>query len=221
MAARIFRAKLQTVTGKNFVYITMPFSVEKEFRMRGRVPVAGTLDGVPFRSSVFPAMGRLRKGLVGKHFLVVNQRMRKALGKRPGGTVKVMIYLDTKARTVEIPPEFKRLLVSEGMLETFNSLPYTQRKEYVLWVERSKTPEARERRLKMILLAMKRRKARAAEKPAPAVSSRATLPRRPKKAAATPAQRKTKAGPSAHSPGHQSNGKKSLPKSQPKKSPLK
>jgi len=74
MAARIFRAKLQTVSGQDFVYITPPFSVEKVFRSRGRVPVAGSLDGVQFRSSVFPAMGRLKKGLAGKHFLVANQR---------------------------------------------------------------------------------------------------------------------------------------------------
>jgi len=155
-------------------------------------------------------MGRLRKGLAGKHFLVVNQRMRNALGKRPGSTVKVMIYLDTKARTVEIPPELKQLLASGGLLETFHPLPYTQRKEYVLWVERAKSPETRERRLKMILLAMKRRKARAAAKPAPVVSAPSARPRSPKKTGPALKQRKSKVKQkSAVKSRQQSNGRKS------------
>ena len=211
MAARVFSAKLQTVSDRNFVYITIPFSIEKVFRRTGRVPVAGTIDKLEFRSSVFPALGRLKKtGLEGKHFLVVNQAMRKALKKRPGSTVKVVIDLDTRKRPVEIPAELKRRLTREGLLKTFNPLPYTQRKEYVLWVEEAKSPEARERRLKMLLLAMSRMRARrepAARQPASTVPSRSVPLHSPEeRALARLEQRKSKVAT-----GRAAKGKKKAP----------
>lgn len=176
MATRVFSAKLRTLPDRDFVYVTIPFSIAKVFRRKGRVPVVGRIDKVEFRSSVFPATSRLKKaGLaVDQHFLVVNQAMRKALKKRPGRTVKVVINLDIRKRTLEIPAGLKQRLGSEGLLKTFSSLPYTQRREYVRWVEEAESAETRERRLRMILLAMRRRQARSGrgkESPGPAGSA--------------------------------------------------
>jgi Domain of unknown function (DUF1905)/Bacteriocin-protection, YdeI or OmpD-Associated len=182
---RVFNAKLQTVGGKNIAYIVIPFSVEQVFQKKGRVPVSGSIDKVIFRSSVFPAAGMLKQpGMAGKHFLVVNAEMRKALGKHPGRSVKVSIKLDTRKRTVNMPSELKRRLASEGLLNVFNPLPYTQRKEYVAWVVQAQKPETRERRVQMILGSMKRRQIRSASsvmKTKPTVKARRSSTARRKK----------------------------------------
>ena len=71
-----FRALVERGEG-SVCAISIDFDVEKAFGKRGRVPVRGTLNGAPFRGSLFP-MG-------GCHFMVVNRHLREAAGVSGGG----------------------------------------------------------------------------------------------------------------------------------------
>lgn len=65
-----------------------------------------------------------------------------------GETVDAEVSLDEAPRTVAIPEDPLAALVSEPELKTkFESLPYTQRRELVEWVEQAKRPETRQRRI--------------------------------------------------------------------------
>ena len=134
-------------------FLIVPFDAVKTFGKKGRIAVTGTIDSVPFRSSIFPAMGMLKKpGLTGKHFMVVNRQMRAALGKGAGDTVTVVMDLDTKPRTVRVPKDFREALERRGLLKNFQHLAYTHRKEYAEWIREAKKPETRARRLEQALV---------------------------------------------------------------------
>ena len=151
-----FRALVNRREGGDVCSIDIPFDVERTFGARGRVPVRGTLNGAPFRSSVFRMGG-------GCHFMVVNRRMREAAGVSGGETVPVVLERDTEPRTVAPPADFARALEgTEGARAAWDKLSYTHRREHVEHIEEAKKPETRRRRVEksVALLAAGKREAR-------------------------------------------------------------
>lgn len=121
--------------------ICVPFDVLKVFGTRARVPVRGTIDGFPYRSSIFP-MGE------GKHYMVVNGKVRAGANLKGGETVSVTMERDEEPRTVEPSADFARALEgSKQARSTWEGLSYTHRREYAEWIEEAKKPETRARRI--------------------------------------------------------------------------
>ncbi|MBF8963415.1 YdeI/OmpD-associated family protein [Pontibacter sp. FD36] len=55
--------------------------------------------------------------------------------------------IDRKSRTVEVPQDLREALESAGLLETFEKLAFTHRKEHVLAIQEAKRPETRANRI--------------------------------------------------------------------------
>ena len=122
--------------------IRVPFDVQKVFGTRARVPVRGTINGFPFRSSIFPMGGE------GCHFMAVNRETREGAGIRGHETVSVVMERDDEPRAVAPPADFLRALKADkAARETWERLSYTHRKEHVRAVEGAKRPETRARRI--------------------------------------------------------------------------
>jgi hypothetical protein len=134
-----FRALVERGEG-SVCAIHVDFDVEKTFGTRGRVPVRGTLNGAPYRGSLFPMGGR--------HFLVINRHLRAAAGVSGGETVPVRMERDTEERVITPPADFARALkANKEARATWDKLSYTHRREHVEHLEDAKQPETRQRRL--------------------------------------------------------------------------
>lgn len=136
-----FRAVINRKEGGEVCSIDIPFDVEKTFGARNRVPVRGTLNGAPFRSSVFKMGGDC-------HFMVVNRGLRAAAGVSGGETVPVTMERDTEERRIEPPADFARALKGDKEARAvWDKLSYTHRREHVEHIEGAKKPETRQRRI--------------------------------------------------------------------------
>jgi len=138
---QVFDAELELQGTDGGVFITIPFSVPEVFGTGGQLHVRGTIDGFPFRLTLAPTPE-------GEHTMVVRKEIRNAIDKTWGATVHVVLAPDTEERAVEIPDDLARALESNGLRPAFEKLAYTHRKEYARWIERTKKPETRMKRLR-------------------------------------------------------------------------
>ena len=139
-----FKVKLEAVE-QGGVFFTLPKKESTKFGVRGRVPVVGTINGFPFRSSIFPVGD-------GTHYMAVNRAVRDGAGVAAGDRVKVSMEADTAPRTVAIPPDLARALSkSKQARALFDKQSYTHRKEHVQWIEAAKRPETRARRIEQVV----------------------------------------------------------------------
>jgi Domain of unknown function (DUF1905)/Bacteriocin-protection, YdeI or OmpD-Associated len=121
-------------------WLNAPFDVVKVFGTRSRVPVRGTINGFPFRSSLMP-MG-------GCHGMAVNKTMRDGAGVAAGDTVSIVIERDEGERIVAVPPLLKRELAkSKTAQANWQKLSFTNQKEIALSITGAKQEETRLRRL--------------------------------------------------------------------------
>jgi len=134
-----FKATIQPGIGGG-AGVIFPYNVEAEFGTKARVPVCATLAGVPYR-------GSLVKCGPEAHMLGVLKGIREQIGKGPGDVIEVVLWKDEAERTVEIPAEFGALMKKTGLLESFEKLSYTHRKEYCRWISEAKKEETRQARL--------------------------------------------------------------------------
>ena len=145
-----FKIKLLGQAGSEVAALKPPFDVVEVFQRKGRVPVKGTINGFPFRSSLM----NMGEG----HMMVVNAQLRAGAKCRGGDTVDVLMELDGDERTVEVPAYLKKIINSDAKAQEFwPTLSFTHQKEYVREIESAKRPETREKRIANMMEALRKR----------------------------------------------------------------
>lgn len=135
-----FRVFLESEEGHEVCGFGVPFDVEKTFGTRARVPVRGTVNGFPFRGSLFPMGGR--------HIMVVNRHLRAGAKVKGGDTASVVMERDTEPRVITPPADLARALkANKDANALWDKLSYTHRREYVEAIEDARKPETRQRRI--------------------------------------------------------------------------
>ncbi|HVX24562.1 MAG TPA: YdeI/OmpD-associated family protein [Candidatus Saccharimonadales bacterium] len=130
-----------TDAGGNNHFIPFPYDLKETYGVGNLVPFKATFDGrVEYRGSL-AKMGRPEA------MVMLRSDVFADIGKQAGDTVEVVVELDDKPREVIVPEDAKAALKSADLLEYFEGLAYTHRKEYVRWVEEAKKPETRANRI--------------------------------------------------------------------------
>jgi Domain of unknown function (DUF1905)/Bacteriocin-protection, YdeI or OmpD-Associated len=143
-----FKVKLEGVPGMEVAALRAPFDVVETFGTRTRVPVRGTINGFPYRSSLMP--------MDGCHRMVVNREIREGAGVRAGETVKVVMERDEAPRTVTPPPSLKKELVKNKTAQAnWTKLAFTHKKEMARSIVEAKQEETRARRLAKVMDVLK------------------------------------------------------------------
>ena len=130
-----FEAEIRSGGGGG-AYVLFPYDIQKEFGVKGRVPVTTTIDGEPYTGSL------VKYGLP-QHMLPVLKGVREKVRKNVGDTVTVILKQDTTERTVEIPDDFKKALKLAKVEVAFKKMAYSHQKEYVKAIIDAKRPETR------------------------------------------------------------------------------
>jgi hypothetical protein len=139
-----FRTKLKGSADYSRAALKFPFAVKQIFGTIARVPVRGTINGFPFRSSLMP-MG-------GCHYMVINRTMREGAGVKAGDTVAVVMERDTAPRVVAVPAALKKELAKNTAAHAhWKKYSFTHQKEMARALTGAKQEETRARRLARIM----------------------------------------------------------------------
>jgi hypothetical protein len=149
MAQYKFKVKLIGQEGTSIAALKPPFDVVEVFQRKSRVPVKGTINGFPFRSS----LSNMGEG----HMMPVNAQLRAGAHCKGGDTVDVVLELDEDERKVEVPAYLKKIINSDAQAKEFwPKLSFTHQKEYVREIDGAKRPETREKRIATMMQALRK-----------------------------------------------------------------
>lgn len=126
--------------GKTATGIRIPEDVVTELGGGKRPKVKATLNGYSYRTSI---------GSMGGHFMLpVSAEVRENAGVAAGEDVTLELELDEAPRTVEIPADLaKALSKSKKAKAFFETISYSNKRWYVLWLESAKKAETRAARV--------------------------------------------------------------------------
>ena len=143
-----FTAKIEPGPGGG-TFVTFPYDVEQEFGVKGRVPVKVSFEGVAYSGSLMQCGGQ-------QHMLGILKAIREQTGKQLGDMVRVQLWRDESERTVEVPSDLASMIDKYGLRGFFDSLSFTNRKEYCHWITEAKKEETRAARLTKSIEMMRR-----------------------------------------------------------------
>jgi uncharacterized protein YdeI (YjbR/CyaY-like superfamily) len=140
--SKTFRAALEPLRSNrlNWTIARLPFSVEKTWKTRGILKVHVSINGLEYRTSLFPT----RKG---EHFVLVNKKMQKAARITLGSVATFTVRPDLSPRQLELPRELEEALNEDKALRKwFDRLSYSIRKWLSDIVAEGKSAETRRKR---------------------------------------------------------------------------
>ncbi len=106
--------------------------------------VKGTLDSHTIQKTAILPVGQ------GNFILPLNATMRKAIGKKNGDKIKVVLEEDSRILTLS-PDLMECLLEDPEAMKFFNSLPMSHRQYYSKWIESAKTAPTKTKRIVMAM----------------------------------------------------------------------
>ncbi len=145
MARATFDAELvPSARGSGGHLVVIPPDVVSALGGGGRIPVAATFNGAPYRGSIVSMGGRMMLG--------VTKAVMSAAGASVGDTLHVVVSNDEQPREVEVPDDLAATLRADrAARERFDALSFTRRRELAVSIAEAQRPDTRARRLERAL----------------------------------------------------------------------
>ncbi len=135
-------------TNETGTLIEIPGELLAALGTKKRLPVHATLNNVAYRTTVAVYDGR--------YYLPVRKEIREAAGLTVNDPVTVTLVADTEPRTVELPNDLAQAFAADREAQTaFERLSFTNRKEYVAWIQDAKRAETRSNRIAKTVLMLR------------------------------------------------------------------
>ena len=136
-----FEAKLEDVGHQ--IILRMPEEASAQLPSRGQVAITGEMNHHGFQTVLEPDG---RKG----HWFRVDKNLQEALGVRAGDTVTLEIQPTKRWPEPEIPRDFSTALArASDIRELWQSITPMARWEWVRWINATKNPATRQRRVEV------------------------------------------------------------------------
>jgi uncharacterized protein YdeI (YjbR/CyaY-like superfamily) len=124
----------------------IPDEILERLGTNRRAPLKVTINGYTYRSTATAVNGECR--------VVFPQADREGAGVKAGDEVDVTLELEVGKREVELPVELQDALAAANLLEKFESLTYSKRREFARQVAEAKAAETKLKRVAKVLEAL-------------------------------------------------------------------
>jgi hypothetical protein len=125
------------------VIVRLPEAASAELPSRGQVAVVGTLNGQEFETVVEP------DGMRG-HWISLGEQLRGSLGLGDGDAVELELEATKDWPEPAVPDDLRAALDdAPDLAETWSDITPMARWEWVRWVNATKNPQTRERRVEV------------------------------------------------------------------------
>jgi hypothetical protein len=155
MSTQTIRFDALLYSNQGQVILKLPAPASKKLPSRGQVAVQGSLNGSPFQTVLEP------DGDFG-HWMKVDARLRKAAGVSSGETATIEVEPIKEWPEPSIPPDLKSALSGspEKVRDLWKAITPMARWEWVRWVNETRNPETRKRRVQVSISKLKSGKRR-------------------------------------------------------------
>ena len=121
----------------------------RPFKVRGYIPVRGTINGKSFTQTLVPIGG-------GKHRLFINGGMRTSAAVDVGSWISVTLRVNTQVREVPMPPDLAaRLRKNPKASRAWESLTPSRQKEIKRYLNSARRPETLARNIERTMALLK------------------------------------------------------------------
>jgi hypothetical protein len=148
-----FDATLSTID--KWTILRLPEKASKVLASRGQVAVRGTVNGHEFQTVVEP------DGSFG-HWIKVDRTLQRLAAARAGDTATVELEPVKEWPEPRVPPDLKSALAAapETIKEMWKDITPMARWEWVRWVNETRSPDTRRRRVEVTISKMQHGKRR-------------------------------------------------------------
>jgi hypothetical protein len=149
MSAINFETKLFKIN--DWTILRLPEDASAKLPSRGMTMVAGTINGVPFKTMLEPD-GRYGPGKKPSHWFAPSKKLLDAAKATAGDNVQVSLEPTKEWIEPEVPEDVKKALSSSPKAEgLWKDITPLARWDWVRWVRAVKTEETRKKHLEVML----------------------------------------------------------------------